>query len=84
MEQEQTKVIDDLKALNNKRNEVLFNMPFDNFFIKQIAPVEYVEAKKALKEASKPPRKKVYRSMTKMLQECYFVGSLKYGNNFIM
>ncbi len=84
MEQEQTKVIEDLKALNSKKNDILFNTPVDNFFIKQVAPIEYVAAKKALVEASKPPRKKVYRSMTKMLQECYFVGSLKYGNNFIM
>ena len=44
----------------------------------------YEESKKALQKASEPPKKKIYRDLTKMLQECYFVGSLKYGNNFIM
>ena len=55
----------------------------DNFFITDTITKEYDFAKSALLQASKPPKKKVYKSMNKMLQECFFVGSLKYGNNFI-
>lgn len=55
----------------------------ENFFITDTIAKEYREAKAAFLSASKPPKKKVYRSMNKMLQECFFVGSLKYGNNFI-
>ncbi len=55
----------------------------ENFFITDTITNEYKNAKNALLEASKPPKKKVYRSMNKMLQECFFIGSLKYGNNFI-
>lgn len=55
----------------------------ENFFITDTITKEYKEAKAALLLASQPPKKKVYKSMNKMLQECFFVGSLKYGNNFI-
>lgn len=55
----------------------------ENFFITDTIAKEYTESKAALLLASKPPKKKVYKSMNKMLQECFFVGSLKYGNNFI-
>lgn len=55
----------------------------DNFFITDTITQEYKNAKAAIKLACQPPKKKVYKSMNKMLQECFFVGSLKYGNNFI-
>lgn len=55
----------------------------ENFFITDTIAKEYKESKEALLRATQPPKKKVYRSMNKMLQECFFVGSLKYGNNFI-
>jgi len=55
----------------------------NNFFITETIAREYKNATNAIKEASLPQKKKVYRSMNKMLKECYFVGSLKYGNNFI-
>lgn len=55
----------------------------ENFFITDTIAKEYSNSKAALLQATKPPKKKVYRSMNKMLQECFFVGSLKYGNNFI-
>ena len=55
----------------------------NNFFITETIAREYKNATNAIKEASLPPKKKVYISMNKMLKECYFVGSLKYGNNFI-
>ena len=63
---------------------VIFNTPTDNFFVKSVATNEYQESVKKLDAATRPPVKKVYRDLNKMLQECYFVGSLKYGNNFIV
>ena len=55
----------------------------ENFFITDTIAKEYRSSIDAITDALKPPKKKVYRSMNKMLQECYLVGSLKYGNNFI-
>ena len=55
----------------------------ENFFITDTIAKEYKESKIALMMASQPPKKKVYRSMNKMLQECFLIGSLKYSNNFI-
>ncbi len=63
---------------------VIFNTPTDNFFIKSVASKEYQESTARLQAATRPPVKKVYRDLHKMLEECYFVGSLKYGNNFIV
>ena len=65
-------------------HSVIFNTPTDNFFIKSVASTEYQESTKKLAAATRPPVKKIYRDLHKMLEECYFVGSLKYGNNFIV
>ncbi len=62
----------------------IFNTNVDNFFIKCAAPSAYQESKARTSEAMTPPKKKVYNNLTKMLQEGYLVGSLKYGNNFIV
>ncbi len=59
------------------------NENIENFFIVNSAVNEYKQTKIAITDAIKPPKKKVYRSMDKLLKECYFIGSLKYGNNFI-
>lgn len=64
-----------------KTEEKILNS--ENFFITDTITQEYRQAKRALLLASQPPKKKVYKSMNKMLQECFLVGSLKYGNNFI-
>lgn len=59
------------------------NENIENFFIVNSAVREYRQTKSAITDAIKPPKKRVYRSMEKLLKECYFIGSLKYGNNFI-
>lgn len=59
------------------------NENIENFFIVNSAVREYKQTNVAITDAIKPPKKKVYRSMDKLLKECYFIGSLKYGNNFI-
>ncbi len=58
-------------------------MNTENFFITDTITREYCLAQEAFHKASLPPKKKVYKSMNKMLQEGFLVGSLKYGNNFI-
>ncbi len=55
----------------------------ENFFVASSAVNEYTQTQAAIDEAVKPPKKKVYKSMSKLLKECCFVGSLIYGNNFI-
>ena len=70
--------------MEQTKSDIIFNTPTDNFFIKGIAPAEYKETRRKIRESSRPPKKKIYRNMMKMLQECYLIGSLKYGNNFIV
>ena len=55
----------------------------DIFFTNSIIANEYEKAVTGILEACQPPKKKVYNNMMKMLEESFFVGSLKYGNNFI-
>jgi len=62
---------------------ILNNVPVDNFFIAMAATVQYDEVKKKMSK-DHGEKKKVYTNMKKMLRECYFIGSLKYGNNFIV
>ncbi len=54
-----------------------------NFFMSSVVADQYEKSKQAMAEAERGTKKKIYRDFNKMLQECYFVGSLKYGNNFI-
>ena len=43
----------------------------------------YKDSLKAFVKTSQPPKQKVFNSMSKLLQESFFVGSTKFGNNFI-
>lgn len=43
----------------------------------------YRESVVAFFKTSQKPKQKVFNNMTKLLQESFFVGSTKYGNNFI-
>lgn len=61
----------------------LMNNKVENFFIKKVAANEYQKAKMGITEACRPPKKKIYRNLNKMLEEGFLIGSLKYGNNFI-
>ena len=36
-----------------------------------------------LQKAQEKPKRKVYKSMDKMLEECFFLGATKFGTNFI-
>ena len=43
----------------------------------------YVDSMKAFAKSNQPPKQKVFNNMQKLLQESFFVGSTKFGNNFI-
>ena len=55
----------------------------ENFFVVNSALSEYTQTQVAMDNATKPPKMKTHKSLSKLLKECYFVGSLLYGNNFI-
>ncbi len=55
-----------------------------NFFRYSLQAVNvYEETAKNLAEEMHRPYQKVYNNLNKMLEECYFVGASKFGNNFI-
>ncbi len=48
----------------------------------QVANV-YEETAAKLAEDENRPYQKTYNNLSKMLEECYFVGASKFGHNFI-
>jgi len=57
----------------------------EEFNIEYTAPVvdEYQKVINLLNSNKEKNYKKVYNDLTKMLEESYFVGATKFGNNFI-
>ncbi len=55
--------------------------PFANYTLSIAA--QYGETSTAIKKAQQKPRRKVYRSLDKMLEECFFLGAGWIGNNYI-
>ena len=43
----------------------------------------YKDSLDAFSKSAQKPKQKVFNNITKLLQESYFVGATKYGNNFI-
>ena len=43
----------------------------------------YKDSLKAFAKSNAKPKQKVFNNMSKLLQESFFIGSTKYGNNFI-
>lgn len=43
----------------------------------------YQNSIKAFAKSAQKPKQKVFNNMSKLLQESFFVGSTKFGNNFI-
>ena len=43
----------------------------------------YQESLNAFVKSAQKPKQKVFNNMSKLLQESFFVGSTKFGNNFI-
>lgn len=44
---------------------------------------DYTNTASRIAEAQKTPPKKVYNSMSSLLQECVFLGATRFGTNFI-
>ena len=55
--------------------------PFANYTL--AIEAHYEDTVTAIVESQKKPPKKVYRSIDKMLEECFFLGATKFGTNFI-
>lgn len=43
----------------------------------------YKDTQEGLIEATKKPKRKVYTSINKMLEESFFLGATRFGENFI-
>jgi len=68
--------------MDSRVMSILLNLDL-NLDTTQVAN-QYVNTKKSIQESEQGYKKKVYRSLTATMKECYLTGSLKYGNNFIM
>lgn len=55
--------------------------PFANYTLS--ITTQYSETKSAVEKAQEPPKRKVYRSMDAMLEECVFLGATRFGTNYI-
>lgn len=55
--------------------------PFANYTLSIAA--QYSETSTALEKAQQKPKRKVYRTLDKMLEECFFMGAGWIGNNYI-
>ena len=55
--------------------------PFANYTL-SIA-TQYNDTQIALEKTKNKPRKKIYKSLDKLLEECFFMGATKFGTNFI-
>ena len=70
----------------NKRKEkenimIAATNPFANYTLAIAA--QYEDTVTGIMETQKKPPRKVYKSMDKMLEECFFLGATKFGTNFI-
>ena len=57
----------------------------ENIFQKYTLAIadDYTNTANRIAEAQKKPPKKVYNSMSGLLQECVFLGATRFGTNYI-
>ena len=55
--------------------------PFANYTLS--ITNQYEETKSAVDKAQETPKRKVYRTMEAMLEECVLLGATRFGTNFI-
>lgn len=55
--------------------------PFANYTL-SIA-TQYNETRTAVEKAQEKPKRKVYRTLDSMLEECVFLGATRFGTNYI-
>jgi len=55
--------------------------PFANYTLS--ITTQYSEKRTAVKKAQEQPKRKIYRTMESMLEECVFLGATRFGTNYI-
>lgn len=70
-----------MNKLRGQRDMIKSTNPFANYTLAIAA--QYNETKAGIAEAEKAPKRKVYRSLDSMLEECVFLGATRFGTNFI-
>lgn len=68
--------------MDSRTSSILINLDL-NLNSKLIAS-QYSSSKAEIEEAAKGDKQKVYKNLRQTMKESYWVGSLKYGNNFVM
>ena len=68
--------------MDSRTSSILLNLKLD--LNTDIYSNQYVESKKEVEESQDSEYIKEYTSLRSTIKECYLVGSLKYGNNFVM
>lgn len=69
--------------MDSRTSSILINLDLKNI-TKGLVANTYSASKAAIEESQTSDNVKSYKSLRSTLRECYFVGSLKYGNNFVM
>lgn len=69
--------------MDSRTSSILINLDLKNI-TKGLVANTYSTSKAAIEESQSNDNVKSYKSLRSTLRECYFVGSLKYGNNFVM
>lgn len=55
--------------------------PFANYTLS--ITTQYNDTKSAVTKAQEQPKRKVYKSLDAMLEECVFLGATRFGTNYI-
>lgn len=69
--------------MDSRTSSILINLDLKNI-TKGLVADKYSSAKAGIEESQSGGAVKSYNNLRSTLRECYFVGSLKYGNNFVM
>lgn len=69
--------------MDSRTSSILINLDLKNI-TKGLVANTYSSSKAAIEESQSDNKVKSYKNLRSTLRECYFVGSLKYGNNFVM
>ena len=68
--------------MDSRTSSILINLDLN--ISSGLVASQYGASKAEIEEAQKGDKQKVYKNLRQTMKECYWVGSLKYGNNFVM
>jgi len=69
--------------MDSRTSSILINLDLKNL-TKGLVADKYSSTKESIEQSQIGGKVKSYNNLRSTLRECYFVGSLKYGNNFVM